>query len=177
MIFLLTGESGSGKTTLLIELAGILKNCGLATGGFTAPGTWLNGQRSGFILHDLCHNLDYPLAETGSSGVESHGRFVFNEETLATGTLLLKTQAREAKIDFVLIDEVGPFELKGRGWASSLDILACSGLPQLWVVRPELLKEVPLRWKFNPEAVFYAKTDSAGSVYRELAARCSFPQR
>lgn len=177
MIFLLTGESGSGKTTLLGELATIFFAHGLAPGGFTAPGTWSDAKRSGFMLHDIRSNLDYLLAETGTTGNETQGRFVFDEKTLDTGNLLLKNQAGDTSIDFIMVDEVGPFELRGKGWASSLDILACAAVPQLWVVRPELLAAVPVNWNFRPEVVFFASADTAGEIFRKIAEYCSFPEK
>lgn len=177
MIFLLTGESGSGKTTLLKELAMMLRKNNLTPGGFTAPGTWHNGVRSGFVLHDLYHKTNYPLAEIGKTGTEMQGRFVFNEETLGVGNILLQQQANDIIIDFILVDEVGPFELRGKGWAPSLELLARVEKPQIWTVRPQLVDQVPERWGFRPIHVFSALMDSPEQVFRKITELCSFPKR
>lgn len=174
MIFLLTGDSGSGKTTLLSELASGFKVNGITTGGFTAPGSWLNGKRAGFMLHDLYHDLDFTLAETGKSGSEMYGRFVFNEETLKSGNHLLSTQAAQNDIDLIVVDEVGPYELSGKGWAPALNILAKSPRPQIWVVRPELIADVQSRWAFKPSAVFSVLNQKADIIFQEICKQCNF---
>jgi nucleoside-triphosphatase THEP1 len=177
MIFLLTGESGSGKTTLLNELAEIFSRNGFICGGFTAPGTWLNGKRSGFILHDINHNIDLPLAETGHTGTETQGRFVFDRHTLDYGNRLLLDQIYNPETDFLIIDEVGPLEIKDMGWAPSLEIASLSVKPQLWVVRPGLTDSVQEKWEFTPTAVFSVSTHNAGSVFRDISGICSSLKR
>lgn len=177
MIFLITGNSGSGKTTLLNELAALFENAGIITGGFTAPGKWIDGQRSGFILHDIQNNRDYPLAETGVEGPEKHGRFVFNENTLMAGNLLLKQQAGDPMTGFIIVDEVGPFELRNRGWALSLDILSRSEKPQLWAVRPALADQVCEQWKFKPAVTFSAVQDNADQIFLKITEFYLLPQR
>jgi nucleoside-triphosphatase THEP1 len=175
MIFLLTGDSGSGKTTLLKELASQFTANGIITGGFTAPGSWLNGKRSGFTLHDLYNKLDYVLAETGKSGSEMYGRFVFNEETLKSGNHLLSTQAAQNDIDLIVVDEVGPYELSGKGWAPALNILAKSPRPQIWAVRPELIADVQSSWAFTPSAVFPVLHQKADDIFQKICKQCNFP--
>ncbi len=177
MIFLLTGTSGSGKTTMLGELAEIFRNHKLVAGGFTAPGSWLGGKRSGFVLHDLYHKTNYPLAKTDKSGTNMQGRFVFDEKTLVRGNLLLQQQANGTMIDFIIVDEVGPFEFRGRGWAPSLDVLAKTEIPQIWSVRTDLVGIVPEHWGFRPAFVFSALTDKADMVFRKISETCIFPLR
>ena len=177
MIFLLTGESGSGKTTLLKELAMMLRKNNLTPGGFTAPGTWHNGVRSGFMLHDLYHKTNYPLAETGRTGIEMQGPFVFNAITLKSGNQLLILQINDPHIDLIFVDEVGPFELRGKGWAPSLELLARVEKPQIWTVRPQLVDQVPERWGFRPIHVFSALMDSPEQIFRKITELCSFPKR
>ena len=177
MICLVTGSSGSGKTTMLGELAENFRNHKLTPGGFTAPGSWLGGKRSGFVLHDLYQSTDYALAETGKSGAEIQGRVVFNEETLDRGDLLLQQQANGTMIDFIIVDEVGPFEIRGRGWAPSLDVLAKTEIPQIWSVRTDLIGIVPEHWGFRPAFVFSALTDRADMVFRKISETCIFPLR
>jgi nucleoside-triphosphatase THEP1 len=177
MIFLLTGESGSGKTTLMKALATILGKNNLTPGGFTAPGTWHNGKRSGFMLHDLYHKKEYLLAETGSTGLEMQGPFVFNTKTLESGNQLLSQQLNDPQIDLIFLDEVGPFELRNKGWADSLELLARADKPQIWTVRPQIVELVSERWGFKPAFVFSALTDSPEQIFRKITELYAFPKR
>lgn len=177
MIFLLTGESGSGKTTLLKELATIFRKNNLTPGGFIAPGTWHSGVRSGFMLQDLYHKKEYQLAETGRSGFEMQGPFIFNAKTLELGNQLLTQQVNDPQIDLIFVDEVGPFELRGKGWAPSLVLIARSEKPQIWTVRPQLVEQVSERWGFKPAFVFSALEDSPDQVFREIAELYAFAKR
>jgi nucleoside-triphosphatase THEP1 len=177
MILLLTGESGSGKTTLMKELATILGKNNLTPGGFTAPGSWQNGVRSGFMLYDLFHKREYQLAETGRTGLEMQGPFVFNDKTLELGNQLLFQQVTDPRIDLIFIDEVGPFELRGKGWAPSLALLARAEKPQIWAVRPQLVDQVSERWEFKPTHIFSALQDSPEQVFRKITELCSFPKK
>ncbi|MBK6967438.1 MAG: hypothetical protein IPH20_26960 [Bacteroidales bacterium] len=172
MIFLLTGDSGSGKTSLLNELAAIFRMHRITPGGFTAPGSWLNGARSGFVLHDLFHNNEYPLAETGGTGPEMQGHFVFNEKTLEFGNQLLINQHSDSAIDIIIVDEVGPFELRGKGWARSLDILTTSGKPQIWAVRPQLADRISDWWKLTPSFSFSVNENNPVSVFGKISDLC-----
>lgn len=174
MIFILTGESGSGKTTLLNELAEILRNHKLVPGGFTAPGTWLNGKRSGFILHDILDNREYPLAESGKEGSAMYNHFGFFEQTLEIGNKLLIRQATNPGVELLIVDEVGPFELNGMGWAPSLEILSAAEIPQIWTVRAGLVETVAAHWNFKPEFIFFASEENAEDVFRRISDRCNF---
>ncbi|NTW26447.1 MAG: hypothetical protein HGA37_17245 [Lentimicrobium sp.] len=177
MIFILTGQSGSGKTTLLNELAEIFRNNKLIPGGFTAPGTWLDGKRSGFMLNDLLDNKEYPLAESGKSGAAMYSHFGFFEQTLEIGNKLLARQATDPRLDMLIVDEVGPFELHGMGWAPSLDILSAAEIPQIWTVRAGLVETVAAHWNFKPEFIFFAPKESAEDVFNRIADSCNFPVR
>lgn len=177
MIFLLTGDSGSGKTSLLNELAAIFRMHKKTPGGFTAPGSWLNGARSGFLLHDLYHNTEYPLAEAGGSGPEMQGRFVFNEKTIEIGNQLLIKQHTDPGIDIIFVDEAGPYELRGKGWARSLDALATSEKPQIWTVRPQLAEQVFERWKLEPRHSLSVAEVNPDLVFSKIAGLCFAQKR
>ncbi len=177
MIFLLTGISGSGKTTFLGELATILANNNLTPGGFTAPGLWDGGMRSGFRLFDLYHKKVYLLAETGKSGTEMQGPFAFDIGTLALGNKLLSQQVNHPQIDLIFVDEVGPFELRGKGWASSLKLIARAEKPQIWAVRPSLAEQVAERWNFVPALSFSVDEVNPEQVFRKIAGLCFTQKR
>ena len=174
MIFLLTGESGSGKTTLLNELVPILSNSEIITGGFTAPGIWENGKRSGFTLHDIINKTNYPLAQTSQPGWEMQGRFSFDGNTLSFGNRLLHEQVEDPCIDFMVIDEVGPMEMRGKGWAPALNKLCSKAKSQLWVVRPDLVLPVQEKWKFAAAGIFETVAHDSASVFNVIGSIFNF---
>ena len=57
----------------------------------------------------------------------------------------------------MVIDELGPFELKGQGWARAMDKLQqyCQG-PMIWVVRESLIDDMLQRWPVNDYTIIRA---------------------
>jgi nucleoside-triphosphatase THEP1 len=55
----------------------------------------------------------------------------------------------------IAVDEIGPLELAGRGWARALDTLLTSASSALLlVVRPDLVQQVTERWNLRPAEVW-----------------------
>lgn len=158
-VFLVTGRPGDGKTTFAARLVQELSSAGLRPGGILAPGWWSDGQRGGFDLVDLSTGRKVKLAEARpDAGLEKPAsRFRFRREGWRFGHKAL-SEKRLAHADFCLVDEVGPLELRGQGWAPRLDELAAGRGPTvlILVVRENLLDEVCRRWNWRLEGVFEA---------------------
>lgn len=91
---------------------------------------------------DVRTGLCRPLTLSGPGGVPV-GRFHFDPEVLSWGADVL---AHSTPCDLLVVDEVGPLELEGSGWAVGVDILRAGGFRlALAVVRPELLADVRAR--------------------------------
>lgn len=160
----LTGPRGSGKSTLLEQTAARLRREGLRVAGILSPGHFENGLRVRFDLLILDRNERLLLAERNGNEPPDSGRcYCFRPEAIAAGVAALQPE-RTAAADVVFVDEIGPMELRGEGWAPTLDGLAAAGKPMVWVVRPRLVEEVIRRWRLEGAVVM----EAAASTPEEL---------
>jgi nucleoside-triphosphatase len=142
------GETGSGKTTLVGDAVARLRARSLRVAGILAPGLVEQGRRTGFDIVDLATGESAALARErdGANGPHARwSRFAFRPEGLELGQRALGPATTDA--DVVVVDEVGPFELSGGGWAPALDRLA-QGYEGtlLLVVRASVVDAVRVRW-------------------------------
>ncbi|HAH05728.1 MAG TPA: hypothetical protein DCM05_04245 [Elusimicrobia bacterium] len=168
-VFFVTGERGAGKSTLIAELAQSLREAKLSVGGVLAQGLWKEGRREGFDAVDLLTGQARPLCRRGAvEGWTPLRAFSFSPEGLEFGRRAL-ADARLHEVDVLLIDEVGPFELQGGGWASELDVLVSQRRkPMVWVVRSSLVDAVKERWKLQESRAFPAAPGQADRLLGEL---------
>jgi len=154
-IFLLTGGVQEGKTTFASGLVPLLEKEGVKVAGFISPGEFSGDTRTAFSLEDLESGERIPLARAGEmEGWIRFRRYWFNPRALAAGEEIIG-RATEQRADLVIVDEVGPWELEGGGWAAMLDRLVGERhVAQLWVVREGILNVVNRTWRVPPEQVF-----------------------
>jgi nucleoside-triphosphatase THEP1 len=166
---IVAGGTGSGKTTLVTAVVEHLRARGVRVAGILAPGYLAGGRRSGFDLVNLATGERAPLAREEDHVAGPHSRwsrFAFTPEGLALGHKALGEDARGA--DVVVVDEVGPFELSGGGWADALDALAAtSSGTMLLVVREAVIDAVKAKWGSAETAVY----DVASASPQEIADR------
>jgi nucleoside-triphosphatase THEP1 len=162
-VVVVTGERGSGKTTLAAAAVELLRAEGVRVGGILAPGSFRDGARFSFDLVDLGGGARRPLAcREARDGWQGEGSFWVDPAALALGRGALATD----RADAVVLDEVGPWELRGAGWAPELDVLLARAVPLLLVVRRECLEAVAARWPLAGATVF----DVGRAAPREVAA-------
>jgi len=139
-IFIITGKVGSGKSTLLGELTEILQEHGISMDGFLCRGELNQGERSGYTMVNIRDGSEIIFATIDSQkGWPFYGRFCFNPEAITEGEKIIR-KAIDRKSRLLIIDEVGPLELEGRGWSKMIDLVPeDSGLVQIWVVRESIL--------------------------------------
>ncbi|MCB2189091.1 MAG: DUF2478 domain-containing protein [Deltaproteobacteria bacterium] len=158
---LLTGPVMGGKSHRLLALAADLAARGWRLGGFAARSLWEGERRVGFDLVELAGGRVSPLARRDEALV-APGRvpFAFDPRGLAAGRAALAPAACQGA-DLVAVDEVGPLELAGGGWAPELEPLLGLAGPAwvLWVVRGRLLDQVRAHWGL------------AGAVVLDLASQ------
>lgn len=147
-IVILTGGTGSGKTTRAGEVVDVLRRRGFEVGGILATGLLAAVHRSGFDLVDL--RTGQTTAWCRERQMDAHaeqrwGRFEFTTEGLQLGRAALAVGGPPA--DVMVLDEVGPLELAGGGWADCLDLLVENfGGPILLVARLAVVDAVRTRW-------------------------------
>jgi nucleoside-triphosphatase THEP1 len=172
-LYVLEGGKAQGKTTLALAAAAALRARGLSVSGIAAPGLWEDGQREGFDIVDLRDGRRLPLCRkrAPASWTIRTGPYRFSPEGLALGRAALDAGA---DADVVIVDEVGPLELSGGGWAAELDRLASARVgPMLWVARTGLIEEIAGRWG-RPRAV-WPPSSSIEDAAEALAAAAMPP--
>lgn len=135
-VFIISGKVGSGKTTHLIEILQLLKDSGSTISGIIAHGLLDGDLRTGFDIEDINSGEKIPLCrrEKMIDHAEQTGQFSFSKAGIEFGK-----KALEKECDLMVIDEIGPLELSGGGWA---DQMHASSTPLLLVVREKLVPNV-----------------------------------
>ncbi|MCX6551181.1 MAG: hypothetical protein NTY02_09295, partial [Acidobacteria bacterium] len=176
-VVLLSGSTGSGKTTLTQAAIGRLRQAGVRVGGILAPGLLESGRRTGFDIVNLATGEHTVLAREQQNVAGRHARwsrFAFAPEGLALGHRALGDGIGEA--DVVIVDEVGPFELSGGGWADALDTLTRTFRGALLlVVRDSVVDAVRARWGTPDTVVCDVDRDSAERIAGLLDGRAMPP--
>jgi len=108
-----TGAPSCGKTAAVVRLAEILGERGVPIAGFAQTGVIEEGIKVGFNVRDLQSRDEAGLARlAGRKGGEFGTRFVFFPGGFALGRRALE---RAVKGGVVIVDELGPVELRGGG--------------------------------------------------------------
>jgi nucleoside-triphosphatase len=169
-VFIITGARGSGKSGLLAAAASALKGAGVTVGGIRAPGLWQNGERCGFDIVDLLTGERTELCRRdGHAAWPKAGPFRFRPEGLQFGRKALAIPYL-TNAALAVIDEIGPWELDGGGWAPELELLLKEEKKVvLLVVRKDLLEKVCARWKLSP-SVWEPVPGGDSAITSELCA-------
>ena len=166
----LTGTSGSGTTSFADAIADVLRRKGSPVCGILAPGYWEGGQRSGFDVVELAHGRRGRLAFREANPKQGAVvPFSFDPEGLKLGRAALRPEAWPAG-GVMFVDEVGPLELRGGGWADALDELTANRRgPLVLVVREALVDQVSARWLKRAPSVLRPDEASARELAEMLA--------
>lgn len=149
-LMLLIGSRHSGKTSACRRLAALAQDRGLSVAGIISPAVYEAGECSGYQVIDLSTRRSARLASVAAaaaagSSAERIGEFSFTFAGLALGREALK-HAAEVEPQLVIVDEVGPLELAGGGWAVHLDALARRTGATIFAVRASLVGEIARHW-------------------------------
>lgn len=139
-IYILTGAIGAGKTTALMNWA---KNRNDVRGILSPV---VNGQR---VFFDLATSEQFAMqANESETNVLKVGRFVFSKESFVKAEAVIRNAIHQP--GWLLIDEIGPMELRGEGFYKILqEVLEKRNEPLLLVVREEMATEVNDFFKIN----------------------------
>lgn len=117
----LTGKPRIGKSTIIKEVIRRLKAEGVAVGGMFTADMHEGGQRAGFSIEDI---------RTGEKGILAHvqlhrhgpnvGKYTVNLTDLdGIGAHSITTAL--AQSDLIIIDEIGPMELKSKRFIEAVE--------------------------------------------------------
>ncbi len=163
-VIILSGNKHSGKTTFALELANTLRLKGEKVGGFLAPGQFENNQRKEFEILDLNTRKRMLLCGIHQKEGEKIGPFRFNPGGQEMGKKILAPENLK-ETEIVFIDEIGPLELKGFGWAKSIDqLMDDPDKIHFWIVRRGIIKRVIQKWDLLNTQVVDTRTASIKEV-------------
>jgi nucleoside-triphosphatase THEP1 len=137
-VLVLTGPVHSGKTTFLKGAAAFWDLAGFSIGGFLNETCLAGGKVQGYDLFDLRDRVSVPFLRTaGGPGWQRVGGFSLVPGGLERAEDIL---ARDIEADILVVDEVGPLELAGRGIWPALSAALSAGARCLCVVRTSVLE-------------------------------------
>ena len=173
---IITGETGSGKTTLLKTVIERLKRSGIPVGGILAPAIFENGNKTGYMAVNVATLESIRLSQIEPDLTRDHtGRYYFSGDAVSSGKNILRADnARSFQV--IVIDEIGPLELEGKGWAESLrDLLMHEKYTLLLVVRKTLLPGVIKAWGLGDPLVIDVTQTSVDEAYKAISGFLNIP--
>ncbi|MFC1917091.1 nucleoside-triphosphatase [Chloroflexota bacterium] len=135
MVILVTGEKGVGKSTICRKTIRIIQQEGFNCGGVLT----FKSVGEDITIEDIQSGETRPFASVADhgSGGPSTPRYFFRPDGLDFG---LQAIMGAAAADVVWIDEMGPLELRGEGFAPALELVKSGKVKKsVLVVRRELL--------------------------------------
>jgi len=164
---LVAGEPGSGKTSWCREYIDQQRQCGSSVGGILSPAIEKQGQRVGSNALDLLTGQEAPFARLSRyrsfKGGEVVGDYTISRRGVVFGRGAIK-RAVESRCDLVVIDEVGPLELSGKGLMPAVELALASPVNVLIVVRSSLKGALQRRFPQYEFVVVADLTQSSSNV-------------
>ncbi len=112
-VIVATGKTGSGKTTAILEVIHRLRGDQHRFVGFVQPGRFEQGQKTGFGIRDLTTGEESEFARLVE---RKDGQFGTRFRFFDAGIELARQALSSARPgDILIIDELGPMELRGEG--------------------------------------------------------------
>jgi len=176
-LVVVTGAPGSGKTPAVASAAEVLAARGVRLAGFVQEAIMVAGEKTGFHIRDLARGEVHPLAVRVAPGDGEHGTgFRFDPSGFAVARRALEAATLG---DVIVVDELGPVELRGGGHMPALLRVIRRRRPAacLLVVRRTLIPTLLGRLAASSVVVVDVETatDPAGAVaaavVHALAAR------
>ena len=141
MRLLVIGEPGSGKTSWCREYINQRRKPSSSVGGILSPAIAKQGQRLGSNALDLLTGQEIPFARlshrSSFKGGEKVGDYTISREGILFACHAIE-RAVESRCDLVVIDEVGPLELHGKGLMPAVELALASAVNVLTVIRSSL---------------------------------------
>ncbi len=146
----ISAGKGEGKTTFLRSYVAQASDSGRRIGGIAAPAVFEADKRVGYDLVNLQDGQTRRLARVISPGdaQPTVGVYQLDENAVAEGKEAIVSAVREG-LDVIAIDEIGPLECRGGGWAAAFVVALRDIRPDqelVITVRPSLVEELPDRF-------------------------------
>lgn len=168
-IVIITGDIRHGKTTFTQKIVTDLLTQKYRIAGFLSIGIDENAVRSGFNLTEIGSSKQVELCSDRNEEKRIKlGKYYFNPDAIIFGNEILNPENCSDK-QLIIIDEVGPLELNGGGWCDAIDnIIRNTSIPQLWVVRKSIVKQICGKWNIGNAYIFDITDSSIQEVVNKL---------
>ena len=139
MIYLLSAPVQSGKTTSLINWSAARKDVhGILTPVIKGKRVFMNAQT----------REQFPMEASGDEETITVGRFVFSKTGFDKAIQVIRDAI--SKDGWLIIDEIGPLELRGEGFSKVLkEVLVRRNDKLLFVVRKGMAQNVNDHFRIN----------------------------
>ncbi len=170
-IIIISGNIQEGKTTFVHKVVNRLQRKDINVQGFYSEVVYIGDQRQGYELKNINSSKKITLCNINyKEDWDKQGKFYFNAEAVDYGNNILQKINNTA--DLIVIDEIGPFEIKGKGWAKSINqICNNSTSPMLWVVRDSLVNKISRRWPVGKIYHFKLSNDLPAQDVENIALK------
>lgn len=133
-VVIFTGPINTGKTTLLMEWCKRWKASGILT----------PRSSNGRLFYYIGTGESFPMEASGNEEVLEVGQFRFSKNAFDQAIDIIRKAWNEDQTDWLIIDEIGPMELRGEGFSQVLSEMLQSKKSKriILVVREKLVKDV-----------------------------------
>lgn len=139
--FVITGGRHQGKTAFARALVQAIRRRGCRVAGILSEKQGRGADDAAYRVIDLHTGESRPLCRRDAPPTWPHqGAFGFDPEALAFGSNALEPAPGAAEV--VVVDEVGPLELRGLGWRNALESLLEKPIIPVLVVRKRCLGSI-----------------------------------
>lgn len=173
-VYVVFGAVAEGKTAFLDALTKELISQNINVEGFLSLRHIENNETTGYNIRNIRTNeqLRFLRLKQDMGNGQSIGRFSISDEGLQAGHQILE-QALVNQPDVIVIDEVGKLELKGGGWADSLQkLLGATQSTLVLSVRKGSEHEVLAKWQILGYEIIPVSsrkvTDVAAQIIAEI---------
>ena len=143
MIYILSAPVQSGKTTSLINWSAARKD----VHGILTP--VIDGKR---VFMDAQTKEQFPMEASGDEEALTVGRFVFSKAGFDKAIQIIRNAITNE--GWLVIDEIGPLELEGKGFYTIVkELLLSEKNKTILVVREGMVENVKYHIKFNATEV------------------------
>ncbi len=152
---IITGQKGEGKTTKIKQLTELLKIENIQFGGVIATAVYVNGERNTYRVESLNTSKNQILC----TSVPSSGLFIkegnFYFDTSAVELYNKEIQLLINSKSVIIIDEIGPMEMRGKIWAPTLKMISESDEYILLItVRESIVVDVIEKFRLQNVTIF-----------------------
>ena len=167
-VYIVTGETGEGKTRFLQKLTEILKDKNIRAGGILAPRIMEGTTTTGYDILDISSGDRAPFLRVTNPEISGIDKFARFDEGYKVGLRALDP-ANNAESSVMVIDEAGPLELRGEGWAGRIsELISQNRWHIILVVRKSLIDEVASKFGIKDFMIIEAGSSDESKIVNEI---------